>query len=373
MDNTNKRCFGEDKQVVMTLDAGGTNFVFSAIQGCREIITPISVPAPAKSLEMILKNILRGFEEVRKRIDQKPVAISFAFPGPADYPRGIIGDLQNLPLFRGGVALGPLLEHHFGIPAFINNDGDLFALGEATEGMLPHVNRELKRVGSKRQYNNLLGVTFGTGFGGGIVIKGHLLAGDNAAAGEINRIRHRFFKQFDAEEGVSIRGIMHEYALNAGINLKSCPTPKEIFEIGMGKRKGNQDAAIQAYDNFGKAAGDAIANALTLVDGLVVIGGGISAAYPLFLPSLIREMQTPFNTVSGIPLDRLEIAVFNLEDELGRKQFYSDNPVEIAVPFHPAAVSYLPEKKTGVGITKLGTSSATSVGAYVFALQSLKE
>ena len=53
---------------------------------------------------------------------------SFAFPGPADYPAGIIGDLAEYPAFRGGVALGPMLAERFGLPTFINNDGDLFAL-----------------------------------------------------------------------------------------------------------------------------------------------------------------------------------------------------------------------------------------------------
>ena len=68
----------------------------------------------------------------------KPVAISFAFPGPADYPNGIIGGyLPNFPSFREGVALGPFLEYKFGIPVFINNDGDLFAYGEGWAAHCP--------------------------------------------------------------------------------------------------------------------------------------------------------------------------------------------------------------------------------------------
>lgn len=52
----------------------------------------------------------------------------FRFPGPADYPNGIIGGwLPNFPSFRDGVALGPFLQEKFGVPVFINNDGDLFA------------------------------------------------------------------------------------------------------------------------------------------------------------------------------------------------------------------------------------------------------
>lgn len=59
---------------------------------------------------------------------KRPEAISFAFPGPADYPNGIIGGwLPNFPSFRDGVVLGPFLQEKFGVPVFINNDGDLFA------------------------------------------------------------------------------------------------------------------------------------------------------------------------------------------------------------------------------------------------------
>ena len=114
-------------------------------------------------------------------MSEPPVAISFAFPGPADYPAGIIGDLGNLPCFRGGVPLGLMLEEKFGLPTFINNDGDLFAYGEAIAGFLPYVNEKLRLGGCAKQFHNLFGMTLGTGFGGGIVRRGELFIGDNAA------------------------------------------------------------------------------------------------------------------------------------------------------------------------------------------------
>lgn len=98
------------------------------------------------------------------------MAISFAFPGPADYKRGIIGELINLPSFKGGVALGPMLEEIFGLPTYINNDGDLFAYGEAIGGFLPRLNNDLKKNNIAKQYSNLFGITLGTGFGGGLFI-----------------------------------------------------------------------------------------------------------------------------------------------------------------------------------------------------------
>ncbi len=363
--------YKNDIRTVMTLDAGGTNLVFNAVQAEQEILEPYVLPAKADSLEGVLKTIIEGFRQVENKLVNKPVAISFAFPGPADYENGIIGDLQNLPFFQGGVALGPMLQETFGIPVFINNDGDLFAYGEAIAGLLPEINKKLEETGNPKRYRNLFGVTFGTGFGGGIVTRDGLLFGDNSSGGEINRIRNRTFKNWDTEESVSIRGIKREYANNTGLNIASCPEPRDIFEIGMGRVKGDRKAAIQAFDAFARDAADAIANAITLVDGLVVIGGGLSGAYPIFLPKLVEEMNYPFDTMSGKPLDRMEVVAYNLEDEAGLASFLKSSSVEIPVPFTSQMVSFDPNKKIGAGISRLGTSKAVSIGAYAYALAKL--
>ena len=102
------------KDIVMTLDAGGTNLVFSAIQGGKEIIRPIVLPSITDDLSTCLATLRSGFEQIRASLTETPAAISFAFPGPADYPRGIIGGyLPNFPSFRDGVALGPFLEKKY--------------------------------------------------------------------------------------------------------------------------------------------------------------------------------------------------------------------------------------------------------------------
>jgi hypothetical protein len=104
----------------------------------------------------------KGFVRVKAMCPTTQVAISFAFPGPANCPAGIIGDLGNLPCFRGGMALGPWLEEKFFIPVFINNDADFFTYGEAIAVFLPCVNTLLKNVGSPKRYHNLFGVMIGT-------------------------------------------------------------------------------------------------------------------------------------------------------------------------------------------------------------------
>ena len=279
-----------DNRIVMTLDAGGTNLVFSAIRGGNEIVTPITLPSCACNLEQCLGQLATGFTRIREHLTEAPVAISFAFPGPADYPAGIIGNLPNFPSFRGGVALGPYLEEKFGIPVFINNDGDLFAYGEALTGALPEVNLRLEKAGSIKRYKNLLGVTLGTGFGAGVVINGDLLMGDNAAGGDIWCFRNKKYQQYIVEESVSIRAVQHVYRELSGDT--SALTPKDIFDIAEGTRPGNQDAARRAFAELGEMAGDAIAQAITLIDGLVVIGGGLTGAAKYFMPALLEEMNS---------------------------------------------------------------------------------
>ncbi len=360
-----------DTRIILTLDAGGTNFDFQAVRGGEPISSGIRLPAAAGKLEEVLKMIIKGFEEVRAQAPVMPEAISFCFPGPADYENGIIGDLANLPLFRGGVPLKAMLENHFGIPVYINNDGDLFAYGEGIAGLLPEVNQSLKEAGSIKQYQNLLGVTFGTGFGGGLVSRGELFRGDNSAGVEINRMRNKIYGHTSTEDSVSIRGVRRVFAREAGLSMEQAPEPEAIFRIGSGQSEGNKAAAFKAFAELGEVAGSTLADAVTLTDSLIVIGGGLAGAWPLFMPKLVEEMNANFTTFAGEELSRLEIMAYNLEDETGRNNFLSDTAVKVKVPFSNKMVDYDPIKKVGVGISRLGTSRAVAVGAYAYALNEL--
>lgn len=359
----------QDHRIVMTLDAGGTNLVFNAVQGEQEILQSVILSARQDNLEKVVITIIEGFSEIKRQLMDKPVAISFAFPGPAEYEQGIIGDLENLPAFRGGIALGPALEEHFGIPVFINNDGDLFTYGEALAGLLPDINRLLKEREGPKRYRNLFGATFGTGFGGGIVSKGELFTGDNSAQAEVNRMRNKLYANYSVEESVSIRGVQRVYARESGDHTGI--SPKDIYEIGMGLKQGNKGAAIKAFEELAIVAGDTFANAITLVDGLVVLGGGLSRAYPLFLSRLVEEMNASFETVKGTALPRMEIKAFNLEDPKELEIFLQGDIREIKVPLSDRTMKYDPLKRIGVGFRRLGTSRAVSIGAYAFALNKL--
>ena len=264
--------------------------------------------------------------------------------------------------------LGPILHDHFGVPVHINNDADLFTLGEAVHGLLPEVNAHLESAGNPKRYRHLLGLTFGTGFGGGIVVDGRPLLGDNSGGAEIWLMRHKRIPECYAEEGISIRAVRRVYAECAGIPFDESPEPRLIAAIAHGRLRGHREAALEAWKSLGEVAGEAIACALTLVDGLVVIGGGLSAASDLFMPTLMGVLNGTIRKQDGRELPRLVQRVYDLDRPLEREAFLQGSPQSIPVPGRTVPLVWDATKRSGVGRTRLGTSRATALGAYEFAL-----
>lgn len=356
-----------DHRIVMTLDAGGTNFVFSAIQGCREVVEPICFTAVTDDLDLCLQTLVQGFTMVSRQLPSAPVAISFAFPGPADYENGIIGDLPNFPAFRGGVALGPYLADKFGIPVFINNDGNLFAYGEAMVGTLPKLNMLLEQSGSSKRYKNLIGITLGTGFGAGVVINNTLLTGDNGCGGDVWIMRNRINPDLIAEESVSIRAVRRRYAELSGEDVKDL-TPKDIFDIAEGVKAGHCEAARNSFYELGQLAGDCIVRALNIIDGIVVIGGGVAGAAKYIIPGLMQELRSSVGTIEGNSFHCLQMDIYNLTDTNELQQFLREDYSWVSIPYTHSKVRYASNKKTGIVFCDLDTSKAITIGAYTFAL-----
>lgn len=362
--------FDHDDRIILTLDAGGTNFVFTAVQGNRFVVSPVTKQSNSDNLDKCLKTIVDGFTEIKEHLPKPPVAISFAFPGPADYANGVIGDLPNFPSFRGRVPLGPLLQDIFKMPVFINNDGNLFAYGEAISGMLPEINSFLEKNGNQTQYKNLIGITLGTGFGSGVVIDKNLLFGDNGCGGDVWVLRNKYYQEMIAEESVSIRAVKRVYAELSQINDPSLE-PKDICDIAEGVRSGDREAAIGSFRMLGEAAGDVLAHVATLIDGLVVIGGGLTGASKYIYPALFKEIRSKLGTFAGDSFPRMQSEVFNLDDKNELAKFAEDKRLNILIPNTNISVPYNPYKKIGIGSTRLGTNHAVVLGAYAFALAQL--
>jgi glucokinase len=109
---------------------------------------------------------------------------------------------------------------------------------------------------------------------------------------------------------------------------------------------------------------------LTLVDGLAVIGGGVSGAHPLFMPALVAAVNGRYE---GTPDRRRRLVqqAYNFEDAAEREAFLRDSTRQVVVPGSSRTIQQDPIPKTAVGLSRLGTSEAVAVGAYAFAIRRL--
>ena len=356
----------------MVLDAGGTHFRFNAIRGNKSIVETIEYPSEANNLDKCLGNIVRGFEDVIRRLPEKPVAISFAFPGPADYPNGIFPSrLTNFPAFEGGVALGPFLQRKFNMPVFINNDADLFTYGEALTGILPEVNAKLTALGSVKQYHNLIGFILGTGFGIGITTREQMFIGDNCCS-EIYCTPNKLEPELIAEEGVSLRAVLHNYKTLANDPLKDRYTDSlDIYKIAEGEKDGDRNAAKSAFARFGEVAGYTIAQAVCMLDGIIVLGGGLSRSHKYYMPALLKELRATMHTRNGNNVARVPSYVYNLEEEAEFREFARGEQREIGIYGTDEKIVCDTQKRLGIAVSHIGTSTATTVGAYCYALHNM--
>ncbi|GHT74922.1 hypothetical protein FACS189456_6660 [Bacteroidia bacterium] len=354
--------------IVLTLTTEQNLLTFGAMQEGEQVVENVQFTSDVADLNAYLNILAEGFLQVKNKLPRTPAAISFAFPGPADYANGIIGDVANMPLFRGGVALKAFLEHKFSLPTFINNNGDLFTYGEAKAGLLPQVNALLEQAGCPRRYSNLLGIMLGKGAGGGLVVGGRMHVGDNAASTEIWCLRNKKLTDSIFEASVNSAAVVRGYKARAtAIGEFSVA---DICDIALENKAGNSTAAKQTFEELGEVLGAGLSNILCVVDGLVVLGGLVADAYPLFLPRAIEELNSTLNNADGDPVMR-ELTVFNLMDEKARNSFMLGSARKIPVPQTNLTVDYDPVKRIGIGTSVLSTEKAIALGAFYHALDKL--
>jgi glucokinase len=128
---------------------------------------------------------------------------------------------------------------------------------------------------------------------------------------------------------------------------------------------------VEAFRRLGEIAGDVFASALTLIDGLAVIGGGVSGAWPFFLPALVDELKGTYTGPNGKVFRRLASAAFNLEDPAQLVSFLKGDTRTIKIHGSERSLTYDALQRVGVGMSRLGTSEAVALGAYAYAIKQL--
>jgi len=162
---------------VLGIDIGGTNLVVGAVAEDGSALHALrSEPTrPEEGSDAVLRRLggmgRAVMDETRKMVPGAEFAgVGAGAPGPLDTKRGVVLLTPNLGWVN--LPLRQLLQDALGIPAMIDNDANCAVLGEWWRG-------------AARGAKQVIGITIGTGIGGGIIVDGRLYHGASDCAGEI--------------------------------------------------------------------------------------------------------------------------------------------------------------------------------------------
>lgn len=228
------------------LDIGASKIYYVVLEGNKRLIEKeIKIPQPT------LGNLFAISRETSLEIKRRKIKLQKAGVGvPGTIKEGRVDYAPNFPALKR-VDLKNELKKIFGVPITLVNDAKAFIVAEAA-------------LGKAKKYKNIIGLTLGSGLGGGIIIDGSLYLG-KGNAGEIGHTIVDIQNLKEAEDFVTAKFFKKDPVKLQKLAEKS----------NLGARK--------AYEDFGKNLGVVIANLINIFDPeVIVLGGGLSRAYPLF-------------------------------------------------------------------------------------------
>jgi len=294
----------------VAVDIGGTH-IRVATYG-PDNITPIShtrTKTRAKepgTFDRLVKAIESAWPE-----DNSVQSISMASPGPLDPHTGMILSTPNIPEWDN-FPLTEKLSGHFGVPAYLDNDANLAALGEW-------------KFGAGRGHHDVLYLTISTGIGGGVIIDDRLLHGYHGLAAELGHVTVLaggpvcpcgYEGHIEAlASGPSIVRYVTEM-LEAGATSEL----RDVEALDAGKvaeaaRHGDA-LAKSAYARAGEYLGIAVASFLHIFDpSIVIFGGGVSQSGPLLFDPFEESLKK--HVINPRYLEDLVITTAALGDDAG--------------------------------------------------------
>jgi glucokinase len=263
------------------IDLGGTKIQAVVVDEQHEVLGSSRLPTPTTGgpadVALAMVASVREASEVAGVGPGELTAIGVGSPGVVDDAEGTVTRARNLPDWEGSYLLAEKLEAALAAPIALSNDVNVATMAEF-------------ELGAAKPFRSLLGVFWGTGVGGGIVLDGELYEG-RGGAGEIG---HVVVKSDGRTCPCGRTGCMEAYAGRGAMEVRAREKVAEgektvLFEIMEEKGKprlssGIWERALERDDKLAhhmigravEALGVGIASSLTLLDvEAVVIGGGL--------------------------------------------------------------------------------------------------
>jgi glucokinase len=263
------------------IDLGGTKIQTVVVDGGNNVLGQSRRPTPTSGgPEDVAREMAAALREAAAQTGRGTrdlTGVGVGSPGDADEKTGVVSDARNLPGWIGPFPLGEHLSADLGVPVRIGNDVQVAVQGEF-------------ELGAGKEFDTILGVWWGTGVGGGLIMDGKPWLG-RGAAGEIG---HVVVKQGGARCTCGRKGCMEAYAGRMAMEIKARREVQrgantKLFEImeergrdrltsGIWARalKHGDDLATRLVDRAVKALGAGVASCVNVIDPeAVIIGGGL--------------------------------------------------------------------------------------------------
>jgi glucokinase len=289
------------------IDLGGTKIQTVVVDPGNQVLGQSRRPTPTTGgPEDVAREVAAALREAAGQagIGTRDLSgVGIGSPGDADENTGVVSDARNLPGWTGSFPLGQHLADRFGVPVRVGNDVQVAVQGEF-------------ELGAGKQFDTILGVWWGTGVGGGLILDGKPWLG-RGAAGEIG---HVVVKRGGARCTCGRRGCMEAYAGRLAMEIRARKEVKngaktKLFEImeergrdrltsGVWERAlgHGDDLATTLIDRAVKMLGVGIASCVNLLDPeAVIIGGGLGVRFGEKYVSRIATRMHPHLFVPDRP------------------------------------------------------------------------
>jgi glucokinase len=242
-----------------------------------------------------LEQALREAAEEARIEPAELMGVGVGSPGVVDPRTGAVSSARNLPDWNGTFELAATLSSALGTRVRVGNDVQVATNAEF-------------ELGAGREYSSLLGVFWGTGVGGGLIVAGKPWVG-RGGAGEIG---HMVIKQDGARCPCGRRGCLEAYAGRGAMEARARKRAKKgektkLFELmeERGRTRLTSGVWQRALDHHDKLAhelfekaiaalGTGIASAINLLDvEAVIIGGGLGVRFGQPMADRIADAMQP--------------------------------------------------------------------------------
>ena len=281
------------------IDLGGTKIEAIVVDGGNTVLGSSRHPTPSKGgPDDVAREMVSAMKAACQAAGVSPGdlrGVGVGSPGVIDEATGTVSTARNLPDWEGSFALGPALASELGTTVAIGNDVQV-----ATDAEFA--------LGAGKPYKSLLGVMWGTGVGGGLILDGKPWLG-RGGAGEIG---HMVVVIDGARCPCGRRGCMEAYAGRAAMEARARRRQEkgmhtDLFKIM--KERGrdrltsavwakalerDDKVAVELIDEAVGALGAGIASAQNLLDvPAIIIGGGLGVRLGEPYVKRIRKAMQP--------------------------------------------------------------------------------